>query len=359
MKVLAAMSGGVDSAVAAARAVDMGHEVVGVHMALSKSREARRTGSRGCCTVEDAVDARRVCDKLGIPYYVWDLSDDFEEAVIDDFLSEYRAGRTPNPCVRCNERIKFSSLLERARILGFDAVATGHYAHLANRGPDGSRSLHRAANIPKDQSYVLAVMGQENLAHAIFPLGDVADKEQVRQEAYQRRLGVSRKPDSYDICFIPDGDTQGFLRSRLGENEGELVTPDGEVLGTHRGTHEFTIGQRKGLGLERPAPDGKPRYVVEIRPESRQVVVGAETLLRRAEIAAANPVFFEPVRDGMEVLVQIRAHGACTPARAENTEDGFKVRLTEPLRGVAAGQTIVLYVPDPEGERVVACGTIR
>src|SRR5699024_9355664 len=180
MKVLAAMSGGVDSAVAAARAAEAGHEVVGVHMALSKSRDQTRSGSRGCCTVEDASDARRAADRIGIPYYVWDLSDDFHDLVVEDFIAEYAAGRTPNPCVRCNERIKFASLLERATLLGFDAVCTGHYASIRTDGPGGAPSLHRSRNMAKDQSYVLAVMGPDAVGRSLFPLGEYETKEEVR-----------------------------------------------------------------------------------------------------------------------------------------------------------------------------------
>src|SRR5690625_2810716 len=181
LKVLAAMSGGVDSAVAAARAVEAGHDVVGVHLALSRSRAQHRTGSHRCCSIEVASDARRAADVLGIPYYVWDLSEEFEETVVADFLSEYAAGRTPNPCVRCNEHITFSALLDRGLALGFDAVATGHYARIIER-PGGVRELHRAVDYAKDQSYVLAVMGAERLARSLFPLGDVASKDERSEE---------------------------------------------------------------------------------------------------------------------------------------------------------------------------------
>mgnify|MGYP003508505883 FL=1 len=249
MRVLAALSGGVDSAVAAARAVDAGHDVVGVHMALSRSRAQHRNGSRGCCSLEDASDARRAADVLGIPYYVWDLSQEFTDTVVADFVSEYAAGRTPNPCVRCNEHIKFAALLDRGLALGFDAVATGHYARITHgaQGPELRRSLDDL----KDQSYVLAVMGPERLARSLFPLGDVTSKEQVRAEAAARGLSVSAKPDSYDICFVADGDTQGFLRSHLGSQPGEVVDVDGEVLGDHDGAYSYTVGQRAAEGVAR------------------------------------------------------------------------------------------------------------
>ena len=359
MKVLAAMSGGVDSAVAAARAAEAGHDVVGVHMALSKSRDQSRSGSRGCCTIEDASDARRAADRIGIPYYVWDLSDDFHDLVVEDFLSEYAAGRTPNPCVRCNERIKFASLLERATVLGFDAVCTGHYASIRADGAGGAPSLHRSRNQDKDQSYVLAVMGPEAVGRSLFPLGEYETKDQVREEARRRGLGVSSKPDSYDICFVADGDTRGFLERNLGERPGEVLDTDGQVLGTHRGTHGFTIGQRKGLGIERPAPDGAPRYVVDIDPGSRQVVIGAAELLSTRQLHATELISFEPLRPGRSVHAQIRAHGEAIPATIEEvpeTADGtLRLSLHTPLRGVAPGQTLVLY----EDDRVLAAATLE
>ncbi|MCL6423754.1 tRNA 2-thiouridine(34) synthase MnmA [Brachybacterium sp. JHP9] len=355
MKVLAAMSGGVDSAVAAARAVDAGHEVTGVHMALSRSRAQTRSGSRGCCTVEDASDARRAAERIGIPYYVWDLADDFHDLVVEDFLSEYAAGRTPNPCVRCNEHIKFATLMERALLLGFDAVATGHYARIGAEGPGGAPSLHRAANLPKDQSYVLAVMGPQAISRALFPLGGFADKAEVRAEARERRLGVSTKPDSYDICFIADGDTRGFLERRLGEAPGEILDADGAVLGEHRGTHGFTVGQRKGLGLERPAPDGAPRYVLDVRPETRQVIVGAAELLSTRVLVASALIPFEPLETGRRVRAQIRAHGEAVPGVIERIGEEIEVRLDAPVRGVAPGQALVLY----DGDRVIAAATLE
>jgi len=217
MKVLAAMSGGVDSAVAAARAVDAGHDVTGVHLALSMSPESSRTGARGCCTLEDARDARRAADMIGIPFYVWDLAERFQADVVDDFVAEYAAGRTPNPCLRCNEKIKFAAVLDKAVALGFDAVVTGHHARL---GPDGL--LRRSVDAAKDQSYVLAVLTRAQLDRSMFPLGD-STKARVREEAAARGLAVADKPDSHDICFIADGDTRRFLAERLGEAPGDVV----------------------------------------------------------------------------------------------------------------------------------------
>src|SRR6187200_3276519 len=242
MRVVAAMSGGVDSAVAAARMLDAGHEVVGVHLALSQNAATLRESARGCCTIEDAGDARRVADVLGIPFYVWDLAARFREEVVEDFLAEYAAGRTPNPCVRCNERIKFAAVLDRAVALGFDAVATGHYAQLST-GAEGLVTMHRAVDPGKDQSYVLGVLTQEQLAHALFPLGG-SRKSEVREEAARRGLLVADKPDSHDICFISDGDTSGWLRDTLGaagQRPGGIVDhATGEVLGRHDGAFGFT-----------------------------------------------------------------------------------------------------------------------
>ena len=270
--------------------------------------------------------------------------------------------------MRCNERIKFASLLERATALGFDAVCTGHYASIRADGPGGAPSLHRSRNQAKDQSYVLAVMGPEAARRSLFPLGEDETKEAVRAEARRRGLGVSTKPDSYDICFVADGDTRGFLERHLGEAPGEVVDTGGTVLGTHRGTHGFTVGQRRGLGIQQPAADGAPRYVVDIDPASRQVVIGAAELLSRRELVATDLIAFEPLEAGRAVTAQIRAHGEALPGRilevpaaattpaSGGTADGLlRVALDTPVRGVAPGQTLVLY----DGDRVLAAATLE
>ncbi len=353
MRVVAAMSGGVDSAVAAARMLDAGHEVVGVHLALSQSAATLRESARGCCTIEDAGDARRVADQLGIPFYVWDMAERFKRDVVDDFVAEYAAGRTPNPCLRCNEKIKFSALLDKALALGFDAVATGHYAQVVET-PDGRRELHRAVDPAKDQSYVLGVLDAEQLAHAFFPLGDTT-KPQVREEAAARGFYVARKPDSHDICFIQDGDTSGWLRRALGESPGDIVDTDGTVVGEHRGAFAYTVGQRRGLRLHRPAPDGQPRYVVEVRPEQNQVVVGAADLLGINAITGDHARWCGPAPEGVvSVGAQVRAHGEEFPAEAWAEGDRVEVRTRERIRGVAPGQSVVLY----DGTRVVGSATI-
>ncbi|MEJ3654317.1 tRNA 2-thiouridine(34) synthase MnmA [Actinomycetes bacterium KLBMP 9759] len=349
MRVLAAMSGGVDSAVAAARAVDAGHDVVGVHLALSETPAALRAGSRGCCSKEDAGDARRAADVLDVPFYVWDFAAQFSEAVVDDFVAAYAAGQTPNPCLSCNEKIKFAALLDRALALGFDAVCTGHYARLV----DGE--LRRAVDADKDQSYVLAVLTQHQLAHAMFPIGDTP-KSQVRAEAAARGLRVADKPDSHDICFIPSGDTRAFLSARIGAKPGAVVDDaTGTELGRHDGVHGFTVGQRKGLGIDAPAADGRPRYVLGIEPVSGTVRVGPASALDVRRIEAGRPVWSAGRSPGerFRCVVQVRAHGGLAPATAVPTPDALVVELEEPLRGVAPGQAVALYRPDADGGDVV------
>jgi tRNA-specific 2-thiouridylase len=347
MRVLAAMSGGVDSAVAAALAVDAGHEVTGVHLALSQQRQALRSGSRGCCSVEDAHDARRVADELGIPFYVWDLADRFREDVVEDFVAEYAAGRTPNPCLRCNEKIKFSAVLDRARALGFDAVVTGHHARLS------AGVLRRSVDAAKDQSYVLAVLTADQLAGAVFPLGGMT-KDRVRQIAAERGFAVAAKPDSHDICFIPDGDTRGFLARRLGSRPGPVVdAATGATLGRHEGTYGFTVGQRRGLGVD--VADARPRYVLAIEPVTRTVTVGTAELAGVRTVRTGPPSWTGPAPElPLRAEVQLRAHGTPVACAVSADGDGLRLELDEEQRGVAPGQSAVLYLPDAErGDRVL------
>jgi tRNA-uridine 2-sulfurtransferase len=358
VKVLAAMSGGVDSAVAAARAIDAGHDVVGVHLALSQTSAALRTGARGCCSREDAGDARRAADVLGIPFYVWDFAARFGAEVVDDFVAAYASGQTPNPCLRCNEKIKFSALLDRALGLGFDAVCTGHYARLCH--DTDPPTLRRAVDADKDQSYVLAVLTAGQLRHAMFPLGDTP-KPAVRVEAAGRGLRVADKPDSHDICFIPSGDTRGFLAARLGARPGTVVDAgSGEVLARHDGVYGFTVGQRRGLALGRPAANGRPRYVLGIEPVSGTVRVGPVEALDVRSIEAADAVWSAGVApDGpVECTVQVRAHGGLAPATVHPRGADLVAELGEPLRGVAPGQAVALYRPDPDGDVVLGSATI-
>jgi len=349
LRVLAAMSGGVDSATAAARAVDAGHQVTGVHLALSANPSSYRSGARGCCTLEDARDARRAADVIGIPFYVWDMAERFHRDVVEDFVAEYAAGRTPNPCLRCNEKIKFAAVLDRALALGFDAVCTGHYARIQ----DGV--LHRAADPGKDQSYVLAVLTSDRIRHAMFPLGDTP-KDQVRAEAAWRGLAVAAKPDSHDVCFVADGDTRSFLARRLGRAPGPIVDASGAVLGEHDGAYAFTVGQRKGLGLRRPAGDGRARYVLDIEPLSGTVTVGPPEALDIGHITATRPVWTgcPPPAAPRDCLVQLRAHGDVHPCTAWLEDGALRIRLHRPARGVAKSQAAVLY----DGDTVLGSATI-
>jgi tRNA-uridine 2-sulfurtransferase len=358
LRVLAAMSGGVDSAVAAARAAEAGHDVTGVHLALSSNPRSYRTGARGCCTLEDARDARRAADVIGIPFYVWDMAERFHDDVVRDFVDEYARGNTPNPCLRCNEKIKFAAVLDRAVALGFDAVCTGHYARLDPAMPEpGPRRLLRSVDPGKDQSYVLAVLTSGQLERALFPLGD-STKEQVRQEAARRGLAVADKPDSHDVCFIADGDTRNFLRGQLGAAPGRIVDADGTVVGSHDGSYGFTVGQRKGLGLGRPSADGRPRYVLDIEPVSNTVTVGSAEDLDVCEIEASRPVWSGCAAPAgpLDCLVQLRAHGEPQAATCELEPSGgmLRIRLHHPARGIARGQAAVLY----DGDVVLGSATI-
>ncbi len=345
MRVLVAMSGGVDSSVTAARMVDAGHDVVGVHLALSAAPGTLRTGSRGCCSKEDAGDARRVADILDIPFYVWDFADRFKDDVIDDFVESYARGETPNPCVRCNERIKFSALAARALALGFDAVATGHYARLS----DGR--LRRAVDADKDQSYVLGVLTAEQLRRALFPIGDTP-KPQIRAEAARRGLAVADKPDSHDICFIPSGDTRAFLGARIGIRRGAVVDTGGAVLAEHDGVHGFTIGQRKGLGIAL----GEPMYVTEINPETNTVVLGRKEDLDKQTAWIRDPKFqkIAALDTELEAVTKVRYKDQGTPSKISMDGDRVRVDFHAKVAAIAPGQSAVFY----DGDDVIGGGFI-
>ena len=346
MRVLAALSGGVDSAVAAARAKDAGHEVTAVHLAMSHGQSVSGK-SRGCCSVEDGHDARRVADLLDIPFYIWDVHEVFQARVIDQFKDSYQRGETPNPCVRCNEHVKFSHVLQRARGLGFDSLVTGHYARIlpGKHGPE----LHRAIDQTKDQSYVLAVMPREDLANVMFPIGESL-KTEVRAEATERGLKVAQKPDSYDICFIATGDTRQWLRHELGTAPGSVRdVRSGEQVGSHQGVHLLTIGQRKGLQVN---VSSGPRYVTEIDAATNTAWVGGAEDLDVSGFRVSDVNWLsKPVSP---CSIQIRAHHQPVGGQVESDSTGAHVALFEPVRGVAPGQTVVWY----DGARVVGSGTI-
>jgi len=351
MRVLVAMSGGVDSSVAASMLVAEGHDVTGVHMKLSDAPAHESAGRvHGCCTVEAADDARRVAQVLDIPFYVWDLTEDFSRGVLDDFVAEYASGRTPNPCVRCNETVKFGALLERGRRAGFDAVATGHYA--INRFERSAWRLARSADRAKDQSYVLSTIGPDALAFARFPVG-AQTKDSTRAIARSLQLRTADKPDSYEICFVPDGDAGGFVESALGgAATGEIVDTAGAVVGEHRGLPHYTVGQRRGLGIA----THEKQYVLEVDAPRNRVVVGPGELLARGGLEAERVSWIAGRPEaGTELSVQIRAHGADIPATIETVSDGAAtVRFAEPQRGVAPGQLVAFYA----GDEVLGGGTI-
>lgn len=353
MKIIAAMSGGVDSAVAAARAVEAGHEVIGVHLALASNPQKYRSGARGCCTIEDSHDARRAADKIGIPFYIWDMAEEFHQGVVENFLAEYAAGRTPNPCLRCNEKIKFAAVLDRAKAMGFDGVVTGHYARTQD-GPMG-KTLHRAIDPLKDQSYVLAVLNTDQISGAIFPLGDT-EKVDIRIEAEARGLAVAQKPDSHDICFVPSGNNAGWLRDRLGSETGPIVDQSGKQIGEHKGAYTYTIGQRKGLGLTVPTADGSPRFVLKIEPVTNTVVVGSREELAVNQLQGEKTIWCGPRVDAKPLrgFVQVRAHGAPLDCTYYFDNDRLVADLDKPLLGIANGQAMVIY----DGDRVVGSATI-
>jgi tRNA-specific 2-thiouridylase len=304
----------------------------------------------GCCGVADADDARRVAQVLDIPFYVWNLKDAFARGVMDDFVGEYARGRTPNPCVRCNETVKFGALRERAEALGFDALATGHYARAENEG--GRWRLFRGADQKKDQSYVLARLGQHELARARFPVGG-QPKDETRRMARDLGLRTADKPDSYEICFVADGDTGAFMERALGgARPGEIVGSDGAVLGEHAGVHRYTVGQRRRLGIN---TGSAPTYVLEIDAPANRIVVGAGELLARTGLEAEEVRWVSGEPPTAIDAVQVRAHGGVHAASlADIRNDRATVRFAEPQRGIAPGQLVAFYL----GHEVLGGGTI-
>ena len=336
--VVAAMSGGVDSSVVAALLVQQGYRVTGVTLRIVPD-DCAASVFEPCCSAEAAEGARAVADGLGIAHLVLDYTVDFERDVIDDFVEEYRAGRTPNPCVRCNRFIKFGALYEKARELGAQKVATGHYARLAER--DGVTTLCRALDLTKDQSYVLACLTQDQLSHAMFPLGE-HDKTETRAIARDLGLATAERSESQEICFIPDDNYRRFLDERLGvPKPGPILSSGGEVLGEHRGLTHYTVGQRKGLGLAAP----RPYYVLRLDPDRNALVVGheEETLSRWLTARNVNWCSGTPKTDPFACAVKIRYRHAPAPATVVPHDESVEVRFDEPQRSVTPGQWAVLY----------------
>ena len=355
------MSGGVDSSVAAALLADEGHEVIGLSMQLYDASGApgETDGGRtfgSCCTLDDLQDARRVAAAINIPHYILNFEQQFDEHVVSNFVREYAAGRTPLPCAHCNSDLKFAALAERARGFGADAVATGHYARVERDGATGAHLLKRGVDAGKDQSYFLFSLTQEQLAHAVFPVGG-RPKDAVREYARSRGLPVADKPDSQEICFIPDHDYATFITTRSPEarnSAGPIVDEGGRAVGSHGGIHRFTIGQRKGLGLS--SPTGAPLYVLALSSTDRQVVVGPKASLERTTLTAScvNWIVGEP-SGAVRVEAQIRHRHRPAPATARTLGSGrAEVVFDAPQIAVTPGQAVVLY----DGDTVIGGGWI-
>ena len=347
------MSGGVDSSVAGLLLHQAGWEVIGVTLKLYSLDESELPADhQGCCTLDDVEDARSVCRKLGIPHYVLNMESEFRDQVMDYFVSEYSRGRTPHPCIACNDKIKFSQLMERADALGARYVATGHYARVQHQS--GSAVLKKGIDHGKDQSYVLFGMTQQQLERTLLPVGGYR-KEEIRQLALDAGLITADKPESQDICFIPLGDYRDFLRQRTSGTPGEVVGLDGTVLGVHQGIEYFTVGQRRGLGLPKTA--GEPQYVIRLEADTNRVVVGPETALYEEEafVSGVNYVRGVVPADGTPVTVKIRYKAYEAPATLHPGPDGVVVRFREPQRAVTPGQAAVFY----DGDVLVGGGTIE
>ncbi len=357
-RVMVAMSGGVDSSLTAALLQEEGYDIVGITMRLWHTKEdtamAEERG-RGCCDLSAVDDARKVAGDLGIPYYVLNFEKPFYEKVVRYFIEEYRRGRTPNPCIACNRYMKFDLLLKKARELEADYIATGHYARVEYDSESGRYVLLKSADVKKDQTYALYHMTQEQLRHTLFPLGRFR-KEETRNMAAALGLKVADKPDSQEICFIPDDNYKRFLDSELPEGikPGPIYDTRGKVIGTHQGIPFYTIGQRKGLGLAM----GKPVYVVEINPQNNSIVVGSkeETLSPGLLADDLNFILYSELKEPIEVAVKIRYNASEKQATLYPPKEGVaKVVFHSPIGAVTPGQSVAFY----QGEKVVGGGTIQ
>lgn len=357
-KVLIGMSGGVDSSVAAAVLLEQGYDVVGVTMRLWDGEERDGSFTEGtCCSLSAVEDARRVAYKLGIDYHVLDFRSEFDKHVVDYFTSEYQCGRTPNPCIACNKYIKFDAMLQKAEMLGADYVATGHYAKVEFDRERGRYLLKKSNALRKDQTYALYGLTQQQLSRIVMPLGDVADKETVRQKAAELELPVADKPDSQEICFVPDKDYAGFITRRAGDTcqKGNFVDTQGNVLGEHNGIIHYTVGQRKGLGIT----FGKPMFVIKIDPQTNEIMLG-EKGSEFSDCLYANRLNFIPFeRLQAPLRVQAKIRYSAQAANAQISmidEDLLRVVFDAPQRAVTPGQAVVFY--EPEGDTVIGGGLI-
>jgi tRNA-specific 2-thiouridylase len=351
-RLLAAMSGGVDSSVAAALALEAGHEVVGVTLKQWEAPDEETRLTKGCCTLDAVADARRACELLGMPHYTFDFREIFARVVVDPWVDDYARGLTPNPCVRCNELVRFGALMEKAERLGFDGLVTGHWARAEQA------RLFRARNADKDQSYVLYALSAQGLERAHFPLGEIGSKAEVRSQARDLGLANWDRDDSVEVCFVGEDRRPADV---VAEHRPESVTPgvivdrDGNVVGRHKGLAHYTVGQRRGLG---PVALGSSerRYVTALLPDRNALVVDTREGLSSSGLLAARPRFVSGERpsDGVRFDAVVRYRGARTPARFVSTDDGFELSFEQPATSVAPGQAVVLY----DADEVVGGGTI-
>lgn len=353
-KVVVGMSGGVDSSVAAYLLKEQGYDVIGVTMQIWQDENPEDVEENGgCCGLSAVEDARRVAEVLEIPYYVMNFKKEFGEKVVDYFVAEYLAGRTPNPCIACNRYVKWEALLKRSMEIGADYIATGHYAR-AEQLPNGRYAIRNSVTAQKDQTYALYNLSQFQLSHTLMPVGAYT-KDEIRRIAEENHLPVAAKPDSQDICFVPDGDYAGFIADRVPEKiqgEGNFISEDGKVLGTHKGIIHYTVGQRKGLGLSM----GHPVFVSELRPQTNEVVISDSDVFRTELVCnRINFMGMEDLKEPRRLWAKVRYAHKGQWCRAERiAEDKVRCVFEEPVRAVTPGQAVVFY----EGEYVMGGGTI-